>query len=50
MSRSECMPDEEDVEKDGANSYGEKIHYREDLNRTAGHVTFIKKLDVAMCI
>ena len=36
---SKCIPDEEDVEKDGANSYGENIHYRENLKRT-GHVIY----------
>ena len=34
------MPDEDDVEKDGrADSYSEKIHYRENLKRT-GHVIY----------
>ena len=35
---SKCIPDE-DVEKDGANSYGEKIHYRENLKRS-GYVIY----------
>ena len=33
-----CIPDEE-VEKDGANTYCGKIHYRENLKRT-GYVIY----------
>ena len=33
-----CLPDE-DMEKDGPNDYGEKVHYRENTKHT-GHVMY----------